>query len=71
MKNDSKETQTQHTLSVYFCGQEDCGPNHSFGPAMRPHLSSENRRRLSHPPHGLHLLPRRHLRPLELCLGRL
>ena len=37
MKNDSKETQTQHTLSVYFCGQEDCGPNHSFGPAMRPH----------------------------------
>ena len=29
MKNDSKETQTQHTLSVYFCGQEDCGPNHS------------------------------------------
>ncbi len=37
MKNNTKEPQTQHTLSVYFCGQEDCGPNHSFGPAMRPH----------------------------------
>mgnify|MGYP000373422566 FL=1 len=32
-----KEPNPQHTLSVYFCGQEDCGPNHSFGPAMRPH----------------------------------
>ena len=32
-----QEPKTQHTLSVYFCGQEDCGPNHSFGPAMRPH----------------------------------
>lgn len=89
MKNDSKETQTQHTLSVYFCGQEDCGPNHSFGPAMRPHYllhvifhgkgiyqcsghtyHLKAGRRLSHPPHGLHLLPRRHLRPLELRLGQ-
>ena len=32
-----KEPNPQHTLSVYFCGQEDCGPGHSFGPAMRPH----------------------------------
>ena len=37
MKNTHQEPQTQHTLSVYFCGQEDCGPGHSFGPAMRPH----------------------------------
>ena len=37
MKNTHQEPKTQHTLSVYFCGQEDCGPNHSFGPAMRPH----------------------------------
>ena len=29
MKNTHQEPQTQHTLSVYFCGQEDCGPNHA------------------------------------------
>lgn len=27
----------QASLSVYFCGSEDCDPGHSFGPAMRPH----------------------------------
>lgn len=27
----------QHPLAIYFCGQEACGPAHSFGPAMRPH----------------------------------
>ena len=37
MNHSHKEPNPQHTLSVYFCGQEDCGPAHSFGPAMRPH----------------------------------
>ncbi len=27
----------QSPLSVYFCGHECCEPNHSFGPAVRPH----------------------------------
>lgn len=24
-------------LTLYFCGHEKCAPNHSFGPAIRPH----------------------------------
>lgn len=26
-----------NTLSIYFCGREQCVPGHSFGPAVRPH----------------------------------
>lgn len=26
-----------NTLSIYFCGREQCSPGHSFGPAVRPH----------------------------------
>lgn len=37
MNHSHKDLNPQHTLSVYFCGQEDCGSAHSFGPAMRPH----------------------------------
>lgn len=31
------ESNTVSSLTLYYCGWEDCAPCHSFGPATRPH----------------------------------
>lgn len=34
---EKKSTSRQASLTVYFCGKEECQPGHYFGPAVRPH----------------------------------
>ena len=34
---EKKSASEQASLTVYFCGREECQPGHYFGPAVRPH----------------------------------
>lgn len=34
---EEKQTRHQSSLTVYFCGSENCPPRHAYGPAVRPH----------------------------------
>ena len=34
---EKRQASEQSSLTVYFCGKEECQPGHYFGPAVRPH----------------------------------
>ena len=34
---EKRSASEQSSLTVYFCGKEECQPGHYFGPAVRPH----------------------------------